>query len=114
RLVALAVLLEDGERQLGERFQAEVVDAVVQEAVDSSGSVAVEALPAADPDGHRRGPVRRTRAGAGRPRAGPARAGPRPAGGGPPGRTRRRVASRSADPRRSSTAAARSRAGRSR
>ena len=49
RLVALAVLLQDRERQLGERLEAEVVDAFGEQRVDRGRRVAVEALPARDP-----------------------------------------------------------------
>ena len=52
RLVALAVLLQDGERQLGERFEAQVVDAFREQRVDRGRRVAVEALTACDGDGH--------------------------------------------------------------
>ena len=48
RLVALAVLLQDRERQLGERFEAEIVDAFGEQRVDGRGRVAVEPLPARD------------------------------------------------------------------
>ncbi len=82
RLVALTVLLEDGERQLRQRLQAQVVDALGEERVDRGGAVAVEALPAGDPY------VRHGRPAAGRPTAAPARAGPRRAARGLPARTR--------------------------
>src|SRR5439155_5170289 len=53
RLVLLAVLLEDGERELGQRLEAEVVDARVEQRGSGGHAVAVEALPARDSDGHR-------------------------------------------------------------
>ena len=51
-LVLLAVLLQDGQRQLGERLETEVVDVRVEETGDGTGRVAVEALAAADADAH--------------------------------------------------------------
>src|SRR5262249_31345285 len=106
RLVALAVLLQDRERQLGQRFEAEVIDPVVEEAVDRGRGVPVEALAAADPDRHQRRPVRRGRAGAGGPRVGPARFAPRRVAARPRGRRARPAAIRSAGRRRSTTGAA--------
>ena len=53
RLVARPVLLQDRERQLRERLEAEVVDAVLEQPGDRTRRVAVEALPAADADGAR-------------------------------------------------------------
>ena len=50
RLVLLTVLLEDRQRELGERFEAEVVDAVGEQPFDGARRVAVEALPTTDPD----------------------------------------------------------------
>ena len=52
RLVALAVLLQDGERELGERLADEVVDAGVEHVGDRTVPVAVEPLPAPEADGH--------------------------------------------------------------
>ena len=84
RLVALAVLLEDRERQLGERFEAQVVDAFREQRVDRGRRVAVEALTSRDRDhgqawtgGSAVGP---------RPRA--LRAGPRPGSARPRGTAR--------------------------
>ena len=51
-LVALAVLLQDGERQLGQRLADEVVDAGVEHVGDRIDPVAVEALPASEAHGH--------------------------------------------------------------
>ena len=88
RLVALAVLLQDRERQLGERLEAEVVDALGEQRVDRRGRVAVEALPARDgrPDWSRlRRSLRRGSAAAGRPTAAPPRAARRPGRARPPG-----------------------------
>ena len=50
RLVAGPVLLEDRQRELGERLEAEVVDALGEQPLDRTRRVAVEALPAAEPD----------------------------------------------------------------
>ena len=50
RLVALAVLLQDRQRQLGQRLADEVVDAGVEHVGDRVGAVAVEALPASEAD----------------------------------------------------------------
>ena len=63
RLVALAILLEDRQRQLGERFEAEVVDAFGEQRVDRGRRVAVEALPARDAYLSRHGWLRHGRAG---------------------------------------------------
>ena len=52
RLVALPVLLEDREGQLGERLAHEVVDARFEHIGHRAQAVAVEALPAADADRH--------------------------------------------------------------
>src|SRR5439155_23231443 len=50
-LVLLPVLLQNGERQLGQRLEAQVVDALREQRVDRGGRVAVETLPARDGDG---------------------------------------------------------------
>src|SRR5260221_613777 len=50
RFVTLTILLEDRERQLRERFQAEIVDTFAEQRVDRRRRVAVEALPAGDDD----------------------------------------------------------------
>src|SRR5262249_60013389 len=73
--VALAVLLQDRECQLGERFEAEVVDTLGEQRVDGRGRVAVEALAARNPYGVS---VMHARAGFGWPTAAPARAARRP------------------------------------
>ena len=58
RLVALTILLQDRERQLRERFEAEIVDAFGEERVDGGRGVAVEPLAAGDRNrtGNRRSP----------------------------------------------------------
>ena len=66
RLVALAVLLQDRERQLGQRLEAEVVDALGEQRVDRGRCVAVETLSAGDDRDH---DVRRAPAAGGRPTA---------------------------------------------
>src|SRR5207302_11353985 len=49
RLVALAVLLQDGQGQLGQRFAHQVVDARVEQVGHGADAVAVEALAATEP-----------------------------------------------------------------
>ena len=117
RFVALPILLEDRERELGERLEAEEVDAVLEERVGRGRRVAVEALTAGDGDdptglvaiGHdfTRGSEDGDRPTAARPR--PAR---RPARGDPPGTVPPRVGRRPAARLRSKTSAARSRVAR--
>ena len=86
RLVARAVLLQDRERQLRERLEAEVVDAVLEQPGDRARRVAVEALAAADAD--RTGSAMGRRRGGATSRASARRA-RRPGAGGPRGPARR-------------------------
>ncbi len=108
-LVALAVLLQDRERQLRERLEAEVVDAVGQQPFDRSGGVAVEPLTTRDADRHaatiRARTVTRAAAGGGRPTGGRPRAARRRAAARPRGTGRRRAARRWAARCRTSAAA---------
>ena len=87
RLVALTILLEDRERQLGEGLEAEILDAVREQRVDRSRRVAVEPLPAGDAD-RRHDPLKRAREDDGRPTDVRTPTGPRPAAADPPARTR--------------------------
>jgi len=48
RFVALAILLQDRKGQLGQRLEAEIVDALREQCVDRGGCVAVETLSARD------------------------------------------------------------------
>src|SRR5262249_49547893 len=51
-LVALAILLQDGEGQLSQRFTHQIVDAGVQHIGNRVHPVAVEPLPSSEADGH--------------------------------------------------------------
>ncbi len=52
RLVALAILLQDGERQLGQRLTDEVVDSRFEHIRHGPETIAVEALASPDANGH--------------------------------------------------------------
>ena len=52
RLVALTILLQDGERQLGQRLAHEVVDSRFEHVGHGAETVAVEALASPDANGH--------------------------------------------------------------